>query len=168
MGYALDSPSGRTGAEPLPYVLAELLTHQGHPVHAEGAKGRRGIKEPGDDLHIGGVVGGVDRVGWSPPVWKMSGRTMAEATNYAPRPKCRCRRAFARSDCPVRSMHPHPVSLVHPFSPPKGQFHRFVGGLLGIPLGLSVTSASSAARVVSLMGKNCDRYVSHIRDVKSE
>ena len=67
----------------------------------------------------------------------------------------------------MRSMQPQPASLVHPFSPPKGQFHRFVGGLLGIPVGLSWTSCSSAARVVSRMGKNCERYVSHIRDVKS-
>ena len=77
-----------------------------------------------------------------------------------PRPSCMCNSAFANSDCPVRNMHPHPASLVQPFSPP--QFHLFATGELAkpelpafiapCPVEGSLASASRAASVVSRMG----------------
>lgn len=87
-GNILDSASSRTRAEPLSDVLAKVLAHQRHPVNAEGAQGRRGIEEPGDDLDVGRVIGSIDRVGRSPPVWNMSEQIEKdERMSYAPRPK---------------------------------------------------------------------------------
>ena len=66
--------------------------------------------------------------------------------------------AVASNDCPVRSIHPQPVSLVHPFSPPG--HHRFEGGLEDVGIGdpttaaaaISACSRSSTAKDESRMG----------------
>jgi hypothetical protein len=73
----------------------------------------------------------------------------------SPRPRWRCRRVFASKLWPVRNMQPHPASLVHPFS--ANPNHFLLGGLGGGPHEGSFGSYESAARVVSLIGANCDR-----------
>jgi hypothetical protein len=50
-----------------------------------------------------------------------------------PGPKWRRMSAVASNDFPVRSIHPQPMSLVHPFSP-SGHY-RFEGGLEEIGIG---------------------------------
>ena len=60
-----------------------------------------------------------------------------------PRPRWRCTSAVASKDCPVRNMHPQPVSLVHPFSPPG--HHRFEGGLEEIGIGDPVATAAATS-----------------------
>ena len=68
-GDALDCTGSGARAEPLAYVLSEILADQRHPVDTEGAEGGWGIEEPGDDLDVGRVVGGVDGVRGAAPVF---------------------------------------------------------------------------------------------------
>ena len=72
-GDALDCTGSGARAEPLAYVLSEILADQRHPVDTEGAEGGWGIEEPGDDLDIGRVVGGIDRMRGATPVLFVAG-----------------------------------------------------------------------------------------------
>lgn len=71
---------------------------------------------------------------------------------------------LARRDWPVRNMHPQPASLVQPFSARPNHFLDW--GLLDMTVP-SATSVGKHARFVSRIGEKLERYVSHIRDVKS-
>src|SRR6267154_6825681 len=62
---------------------------------------------------------------------------------HEPRPRWRCMSAVASNDCPVRSIHPQPVSVVHPFSPPGHQ--RLEGGLEDIGIGDPVVTAATTS-----------------------
>lgn len=81
-----------------------------------------------------------------------------------PLPRCKWIKAFASKLCPVRSIQPHPESLVHPFSAP--QFHGLVLTVVGL-LGISFASCGRSAKRVSRIGIKFERYVSHSREVKS-
>lgn len=82
---------------------------------------------------------------------------------------------LARRDWPVRSMHPHPESDVHPFS---GQSHLGREEVTSVLEDESVwfsdvmeaveMTGSREDREESRIGGNVFRYVSHTRDVKSE
>jgi hypothetical protein len=81
-----------------------------------------------------------------------------KSKGHEPCHRWRCMSVVAINDCPVRSMHPQPVSFVQPFSPPG--CHRFEGGLEDIGFGdpaaaaaaTSACSHSRTARDESRMG----------------
>ena len=73
------------------------------------------------------------------------------------RPRWRCTSALARSDCPVRSIHPHPESLVHPFS---GSDHHFV--LLGEAMTSEIDEMDGPPSVVGVTGSSCWNEVSRM------
>jgi hypothetical protein len=54
--YLLESASSGTRSKPLPNILAELLSDEGHPMDTKGAERRGVVKEPREDSDIGSVV----------------------------------------------------------------------------------------------------------------
>ena len=72
---------------------------------------------------------------------------------------------FVNKLWPVLNIQPHPASLVHPS--PANPNHFLLGGLGRGPHEGSFGSYESAARVVSLIEANCDRYVGQSLEVES-
>ena len=65
---SLDGPSRDAWPKPAPDIGAKLLPSEGHAVHAERRLGARGVKEIGEDLDVGRVVGGGEWVRGPAPV----------------------------------------------------------------------------------------------------
>lgn len=181
---ALDSTGSDARSEPLPHICTELLPRERHAVHAERRVRGRRVEEPRQDADVRGVLGRRDGVRRAAPVYARDIQYLLRRRKIkrrsVPRPSCTPTSAFANRLCPVRSIHPHPVSAFHVFSAAHGHtFLPAVGLRLSPPASGKLYASSScrakggehggkSARRASRMGLGrCDRYVSHTRDVKS-
>ena len=87
----LIAPATVLGPYQLPNVLLKFLSSKRHSVHAERTQRRWRIEEPGQNLDVGYVVCGIDRLKEKPPFYVRRGQEIStgEGKSHVPRPKCR-------------------------------------------------------------------------------